>query len=158
MRRAGSGRAARQRGSVLILVPALVLVLLVLGAICIDSATEWLGHRSLEDFATSAADQAASAALDKGAFYGDGQPGGQVIIDAQDAAAVVAQVREVSSAGGLTITATTVMLSPDGQTVTVLATGTVPDIFGPAVGGRSRVTLTARASATLEEVRVGRPG
>ena len=147
-----------QDGSALVLVPVLLLVLLVLGAICVNSATEWLGHRALKDFATSAADQAASAALDKSAFYGDGQAGGHLVINAQEAGAVVDQVRAVSSSGGLTISAATVVVSQDGDTVTVVATGTVRDVFGPAVGGRPRVTLTARASATLEEVRVGRPG
>jgi hypothetical protein len=158
MRGVVGARTEGERGSALVLVPVLVLVLLVLGAICVNSATEWLGHRALEDFATSAADQAASAALDKSAFYGDGKAGGHLVINAQQAEAVVDQVRGVSSTGGLTISGATVIVSQNGDTVTVLATGTVRDVFGPAVGGRPRVTLTARASASLEEVRVGRAG
>jgi len=133
------------------LVPALVVVLLVLGAIAVDSAGSWLGHRRLVDFAASAADTAANQALDRSAFYG---AAGTLRIDPAAAQAVVDRLRAAQNGGGLEITTAVATVSPDGRSVTVSATGVVHHIFAGSVGGHSRSMVRAEASAVLEEVQV----
>lgn len=140
-----------QRGSVLMLMPALVLVLLMLGAISVDSAIAYLGHRELQDFTASVADQAANAALDKPAFYG----GGTVRID-EAAAQQVARAAWLArtGSGGLTISGVRVTFDPDDGRVTVTATGTVHEVFG-VVFRHPEVTVQAASTASVVQVRVG---
>jgi uncharacterized membrane protein len=141
-----------ERGSALILMPAVVIVLLILGAIAVDSSIAYLGHRQLQDFTASVADQAAAGALDQGSFYN----GGTLRLDPSLVGGIVQQAWTAQNgSGGLTITSVTPAYSPDDRTVTITATGTVHDVFGPAVSTHSIVRLTARSSATVEEVRRG---
>lgn len=135
----------------LILIPALVLVLFVLGVISVDSAVDYLGHRELQDFTASAADQAAAAALNRGAFYlGEGT----LAIRQDEADAIVEQARQTQTGGGLTIIGAHARLSDSGRTITVYATGVVQDVFAPAVGGRRSLIIAAHSSATLAQVRI----
>jgi uncharacterized membrane protein len=139
----------RERGSALILMPAVVVVMLILGAIAVDSAIAYLGHRQLEDFTASVADQAAAGALDQGSFYN----GGRVRLDPSLVGAIVRQAWSAQNgSGGLTITSVTPSYSPDDRTVTITASGRVHDVFGPAVSSHTVVDLVARSSATVEEV------
>jgi hypothetical protein len=147
----GVKRAARQRGSVLILVPALVLVLLVLGAIAVDSSIAYLGRRQLADFTASAADRAAAVALDKPSFYG----AGAVRIDPDMAQRVVADAEAVARSSGLDITAVTVTVVAGGEAVTVAATARVRTVFGIAVGGRRSFSVRAVATTDITEVASG---
>ena len=149
--RCGPSSWRRDGGSALILMPAAVLVLLVLGAISVDSAVEYLGHRQLVDFTASAADDAAAKALDRSSFYGHA---GLVRIDPDAAQAVVDQVRVAAGGGGVEITDAEAEVSPGGDEVTVTATGTVHGVFGPAVGGQRTVTIRARSVAHVQEVEV----
>ncbi|HVM64174.1 MAG TPA: hypothetical protein VMU14_04880 [Acidimicrobiales bacterium] len=145
-------RASRaSRGSVLILVPALVLVLLVLGAIAVDASIAYLGRRQLADFTASAADRAAAGALDKGSFYAVGA----VRIDPAAAARIVDDAEAVARRGGLTITSVVVTVAPSGQSLTVSATATVRTVFGIAVGGRSSFTVRAATTSDITEVARG---
>ncbi len=137
-----------QRGSVLILVPALVLVLLVLGAIAVDASIAYLGRRQLADFTASAADRAAASALDKASFYGTGA----VRIDAAEAQQVVSDAETLARRGGLDITAVTVSVTPTGDAVTVSATAKVETVFGVAVGGRRTFTVRATTTTDIAEV------
>ena len=60
----------------LILLPAAVLVLLILGGICVDFSVAYLAKRQLEDAATAAVNDAAGAGLNEARLRtGDGQPG-----------------------------------------------------------------------------------
>ena len=136
------------RGSVLILVPAFVLVLLALGAIAVDSSIAYLGRRQLADFTASAADRAAAGALDKPSFYGSGA----VRIDAVTAQQVVADAEAVARRGGLDITTVTVMVAPAGTSVTVTAAARVRTVFGIAVGGRTSFTVRAATTTDIDEV------
>jgi Flp pilus assembly protein TadG len=148
--------ARHEHGSVLILVPALVLVLIILGAIAVDSAIAYLGHRELQDFTASLAQQVASATLSQPAFYDNG---GAIQIDQSQAAAIIAQaVQAEDGSGGLTHLTVAPASYPNPQTVVIEATATVDNVFAPAVGGHRTVTVTAEASAHIAEVRVGPPG
>jgi uncharacterized membrane protein len=146
-------RPRRERGSVLILVPALVLVVLILGAIAVDSAVAYLGHRELQDFSTSVAQQVATATLSQASFY---ENGGAVEIDETKAAAIISQAVQAQNAtGGLTHLTVAPPTFPDPQTVVIRATATVDNVFAPAVGGHATTTITAEASAHVTEVRIG---
>ena len=59
----------RQRGSVLLLFPAAVLIVLVLSAITVDSSIAFLAQRELANATAAAANDAASRAVDGQAFY-----------------------------------------------------------------------------------------
>jgi Flp pilus assembly protein TadG len=63
--------AERQRGSVLLLFPAAVLVVLVLAAVTVDSSIAFLAQRELANATAAAANDAATRALDTQAFYRD---------------------------------------------------------------------------------------
>jgi hypothetical protein len=142
-----------ERGSVLILVPALVLVMLILGAIAVDSAVAYLGHRELQDFTASVAQQVATATLSQPAFY---QNGGTVEIDQSKVAAIIDQaVRAQDGTGGLSHLTVAPPTFPDPGTVVIRATATVRNVFAPAVGGHPTVAITAEASAHVTEVRIG---
>jgi len=133
----------------LILMPAVVLVLLILGALAVDSSIAYLGHRRLQAFAADVADQAAAVALDRGTFY----TGGVLKLDPALVDPVVRQAWAAENGtGGLTITSVTPSYSADDRTVTITATGTVHDVFGPAIGSHPTVTVSATASATVEEI------
>lgn len=57
--------ARRERGSVLLLVPAGVLIVLVLACIAVDYGVAFLGEREVASLATAAANNAATAAVDE---------------------------------------------------------------------------------------------
>lgn len=137
-----------ERGSVLILVPATVLVLLVLGAIAVDSSVAYLARRQLADFTASAADRAAAAALDKPAFYSSGQ----LRIDPNAAQLVVAAAESAARRDGLDITSVNVSVGPTGRSVTVAASATARTVFGLAVGGRRVFTVRASTTTDVTEV------
>src|SRR4051812_17616384 len=63
----------RQRGSVLMLFPAGVLVLMVLAAITVDFSIAFLGERELAHATASAANDAAIEGLSNAAFYREGK-------------------------------------------------------------------------------------
>ncbi|MGH9095498.1 MAG: hypothetical protein ACRDXE_10090, partial [Acidimicrobiales bacterium] len=61
------------RGSALMLVPAGFLVLMLLGAMAVDSGATYLGQRQLADALAGAANDAAGAALSDRSFYVQGR-------------------------------------------------------------------------------------
>jgi hypothetical protein len=132
------------------LMPAAVLVVLILGAIAVDSAVAYMGHRELQDFTTSVADQAANASLDKAAFYGSGA----VRLDEQNATQLAdAAWQARNGSGGLTISDVRVSFGAGDRTLTVTATGTIHEVFG-AVFRHDAVTLRASSTATIVQDRV----
>ncbi|MHB8464305.1 MAG: hypothetical protein ACYDH6_18325 [Acidimicrobiales bacterium] len=134
-----------ERGSILILVPALLLVLMALGVIAVDSAAEYLAHRELTDFTAGAADDVVAASLDHPAFYR-----GSLRLQPQAAQTAVDSLRGSSSTGAMEITEAVASVSPAGDVVTVRATATVRDVFGT----RRAVVIHAASTARVREVRV----
>ena len=131
------------RGSALLLAPAGVLVLLVLGAIAADSAVVLLAERELAGAAAAAANDAASAAIDDAAFYG----GGNLRLDAGRAERVAAAAVAARAPSGVRVDAVTVRVV--GRQVCVAVRGTTRHWFAPAVPGANRTTaVQARAVAT----------
>ncbi|GAC1589825.1 MAG: hypothetical protein NVS3B21_06810 [Acidimicrobiales bacterium] len=141
-----------QTGSALILFPAVVLVMLILGAICVDSASAYLAKRALLDEATAIADDAAARGLDRASFYATPP----VLRIDPDRARSIAADRLVSEAhdGGIEITAARVEVSSDGRSVTVAAEGRARRVFAPITAGGRHVAVRGEATAHVQEVRV----
>ncbi len=97
--RTGRDRASGDRGSVLALVPAALLVLLVLAAIAVDSASEYLARRELAAAADAAANDAATFGLDEARF----RETGEFVLDPARANEAVAAERSRCAAAGSSI-------------------------------------------------------
>lgn len=134
----------RERGSALMLMPAAVLVLMILGAIAVDSARLYLAQRELSDAAAAAANDAAGAALADSAFY---RAGGQLSIDPGHAARVVQAAVSARAPSGLALDTPEVQVA--GRQVCVVLRARVDPLFARAIPGAAQVrTVTARAAAT----------
>ena len=128
------------------LMPAAVLVLLVLGAIAVDSAVVFLAQRELVNAAAAAANDAAAEALDDAALY----QRGAVAVDPARAALVAAQALAARAPAGVVLTGPPLVRVRAGQ-VCVRVEGRVERVFGralPGVGGAAPVHARAAASAT----------
>jgi len=140
--RSEEGRS--EKGSALMLMPAAVLIVVVLGALVVDNATVWLGQRELGTAAAAAATDAASAVYDP-AFY----QSGQVVLDPARAVTVALRSVAAQDLSGVQLTgAPTVEVQ--GRQVCVTLTGVVRPILGRAIPGfgESR-SVHARAVATV---------
>ena len=136
---------ARERGSVLMLMPAAVLVLLVLGAIAVDSAVVFLAQRELSNAAAGAANDAATRAIDEASFYGEGV----VVLDADTARRVAEQALRVRVPRYVEDARVDVAVASGEPTVTVRIDADVEYIFAKALPGvRHRAHVRATASAT----------
>lgn len=134
-----------QSGSVLLLVPAAVLVLVVLGAIAVDFSLAFLGQRELTGAAAAAANDAAAAAVSDAAFYGSSE--GPLVLDTGRAEAVAAQSVGRRRSGGVEVTSVAVRVV--GSQVCVTVMGEVPYIFAPVVPGvPRRAVVRGRAVAS----------
>ncbi|HUR22350.1 MAG TPA: hypothetical protein VMZ73_00615 [Acidimicrobiales bacterium] len=144
----------------LLLVPAGVLVLVILGAIAVDSAIAFLGQRELSDLAAAVANDAATSALSDEHFYrGGGDAGGEhdagdIEIDplaARRLAQIAIERRAPSGLRNILVETQTV-----GSHVCVRLRGDVDHVFARAVPGAARkTTVEGRATATAVE---GEPG
>lgn len=122
----------RERGSVLLLVPAGVLVLVVLASLAVDFTVAFLGERELASLAASAANDAVTAAVDEDHL----RRTGEFRLDADEVHAVVAATLAASS--------TEVALAPPDVEVTTVGgepavrvrlTGRIRYVFAPALPG-----------------------
>jgi hypothetical protein len=140
-----SRRAPSETGSVLALVPAGFLVLVLLGAIAVDSAESYLAQQQLHDALSAAANDAATAGLDNAAFYGSG--------------ALVLNPRRVAQTVCLDLVAqddpalhsVRVWMSVDGNAVDLSGSAQIDAIFGRALPGFGRHTVRSSASAVVTE-------
>jgi Flp pilus assembly protein TadG len=136
-------RARRQRGSVLMLMPAAVLVLVVLASIAVDFAIVGMGARELHNAAAAAANDAATAALSS-----EGLRSGETWVDTAAAQRVAA--RSLAARGIVLDAPPQVSVSLDGREVTVTLRATYDYVFAPAIPGAPdefhvEATATARA-------------
>lgn len=65
-------RSSSDHGTVLMLMPAAVLVVIVLGAFAVDATLVFLGERELANLSAGIANDIAGAAIDDAAFYREG--------------------------------------------------------------------------------------
>lgn len=148
-------RRRTDAGSALLLAPAGVLVLVVLGAIAADSAVVLLAERELANAAAAAANDAATAAIDDATFYGDGR----VELDAAVAVRVARAAVEARAPEGVDVSDVDVRVG--AATVCVRISGTVPHWFAPAVPGARRTTAVeaaSTASAAQDDEELAAPG
>jgi Flp pilus assembly protein TadG len=139
----------RDDGSALMLVPAAVLVLLVLGAICVDSAVVFLAQRDLANRTAAAANDIAGLAVSDTAFYG----AGAVRLDDDRATAYTHLAFSPDQLPG-GYESWTADAETDGAQVTVVATAEVRSIFAKALpGAPATTTVRARSQATLHSSR-----
>lgn len=147
-RRAGvHGRRRRDDGSVLMLMPAAVLVIVVLGAFAVDATVAFLAEREVANLSAGLANDIAGAALDPDAFYGDGA----VRLDPARAE----QVRDLAVAAYVPQYLEDVgveQLAVVGDQVTVTVSATAPYVFSSALpGAPDGVAVSATASATARQ-------
>ena len=136
-----------ERGSVLILMPCAVLIVIILGAIAVDLAAVRLGQRDLQAAATDAANDAVTAGLDEWAF----RIGAGYRLD--PARVNTAAIRAIGAKGllGTLATAPEVTINLDGS-VSVRLRQRVPHIFGRAIPGTADDTMVkAVATAHLRQ-------
>jgi hypothetical protein len=141
-----SERRHGERGSVLLLMPASVLVLLVLGALAVDAALLLLGEREAADLSAAAANDAAVAGIDRDALYHCGT----LTLDASQANLAVQRVvlaRSSDAMNDVSAAITGVEVVDGLPRVTVTTTGTVDLIFTPAIPGFD-LTRQVRATAS----------
>ncbi len=141
----------RERGSVLMLVPAAVLVLVILGAIAVDFSVAFLGQRELTSAAAAAANDA-STAIAESRFYGGGGgaggAAGDIVVDGDRAARVVDQALAARAPRGVTIDG--VSVDPSASQVCVVLRGRVAYVFARAIPGMADgAAVQARATATV---------
>ncbi len=138
------------------MLPAAMMILIVLGAIAVDGAVAFLGHRHLADAAAAAANDAAAQAMDEPLYRATGR----FTLDPAKAlqvvrASLIAQGDPVAAGAVPNLGAGDVLITPGPDplhpvTVIVTLRSQVGFVFSKAVPGAPRVALvTARASATV---------
>jgi Flp pilus assembly protein TadG len=134
------------RGSSLMLMPAAVLVFVVLGAFCVDFGAIHLGQRELVTAAQGAANDAAAAGFDEGAFYsGDGTVTLDPALARRAATASLADNAPDARIVGFSVDVAT-------STVEIELTLAVETVFSKALpGAPDTVEVTARATSDLEQ-------
>ena len=142
-------RPTADRGTALLLLPAAIVLLTVLGALTVDGAAALLTRRQLAAIAATAANEAATAALDTHRFHLDGT----YTVDPVLARTLVeARVAAHPDPHINTASVTDVQVEPTADPaapvrVTVTLTGRAPTVFLPAVSD-TLTTITATATAT----------
>lgn len=134
-----------ERGSVLMLMPAAVLVLVALAGITVDSAIAFLGEREVSNAAHAAANDVAGL-VDEAHF----RVTGEVRIRCEDAPEVAAASFAARQPAWLRAGRVEVVAC-GGNQVAVAAAGEVDYLFSKAVpGGPDGARVTATATATAE--------
>ena len=145
------------RGSVLLLFPAGVLVVMVLAAMAVDASIAFLGERELAAAVAAAANDAATEGLSDEAFY----EGGRVELDDAEVERVAEQRVRTSvdsdRHAGLEVRATVVRASGSCEwSLRVEASATVRYLFARALPGgpdEARVDSVATSSPMQEDGR-----
>ncbi len=143
MRRRGP---AGDRGSVLALVPAAVLVLLLLAAIAVDTTTQYLARRELAAAADAAANDAVTFGLDEARF----RDTGEFVLDPARVEEAVRRGLAASASDVVDRAAIEVLPDPEAGTVTVTLRSSAHLVFSPIVpGAPHEVAVVARATADV---------
>lgn len=140
------------RGSVLMLVPAGFLVLILLGALAVDSAATYLAQRQLRDSLSAAANDAVTAGLSNTSFY----LGGTLTLDpAQTARAVCLSVTAQTDSN---LHHVHLWMAAQGAAVRLKGVATVDAVFGRAIPGFGVRRVSASTTAAAETTPGGGPG
>ncbi len=128
------------------LMPAAVLIVLLLGALAIDSAIVYLGQRQAHDVAFDAANDAAGAGVDLDAA----RTRGEIVYDPDRVEAIAAQAIAAAGIDDLEL----VSARTDGTGVVVTVRRTVRHLFVQALGNPASDVLTISARADGEVRRI----
>ena len=142
-------RLRSERGTALMLMPAGVLIVLLLGGLAVDSAVLFLGERELADLSASAANDAATAGLREEVFYTCGRL--QLDPGRAESAARQAAAARASDAVDSVALRVSVRNGLEPPEVTVTASGTVRLIFSPALPGVASVRPVEATSVAAPE-------
>ncbi len=135
-------RIKRERGSVLMLMPAGVLIVLLLGAISFDLSLVFLRQRQASSVAVDVANDLVSAAFDEQVF----RSAGTFELDPDLADRLGRSLVDSSDLGGDVVAFTVDVLGADSVRVTL--TVRVDYVFAKAIpGAADGTTVTARATA-----------
>ena len=132
----------------LMLLPAALLVLLILGAVAVDAAVAFMGQREAAALAASAAGDGIVAAADADAFYTDE---GALVLDPERLQAAAEAVVADTQSSALEVTGVEATCEDtDGLEVTVRVDGVVGVVFSPAVGDLDQWEVTAASTMTAD--------
>lgn len=135
-------RRRESEGSVLMLMPAGVLVVLLLGAIAFDLSLVFLRQRQASSLAADVANDVVTAALDEEAFRSDGR----FRLDPGRATRLVEAWVAASDLAPLVVEVDVQVLAPDAVEVVVVLQ--VHYVFARAIpGAADGTTVEARAAA-----------
>lgn len=134
---------SRDRGSVLVLVPVGLLVLIILAALAVDSAVAYLGQQQLHDALSAAANDAVTRGLNQGSFYGEGVVG---LDSATVGQAICLSVLAQDDTG---LHHLHLWMSVDAQSIHVEGTAVVDAVFGRAIPGFGTRTVRSSADAVV---------
>jgi len=129
----------------LMLMPAAVLIVLLLGAIAVDSAIVYLGQRQAYNVAFDAANDAAGAGIDAEVA----RETGEIVYDPTRVASIAAEAVEAASISDLRLVSTSI----DGDDVVVTVEIDIDHLFVQAFGrdGSEPIRMTARAGGQTRE-------
>ncbi|MGH9122823.1 MAG: hypothetical protein ACRDYC_12920 [Acidimicrobiales bacterium] len=130
-------------GSALVLVPVGFLVLILLGAMAVDSGVAYLAQRQLSNALTAAANDASAAALSASSFY----EGGQVVVDASRAEQVVCE--DMAAQGVNDLHDEALQMAVAGDEVRLRGTAVVDAVFGAVVPGFSNRQVSAEVTGVV---------
>lgn len=140
------------RGSVLLLMPTAVLVVVVLGALAVDMSIVHLGEREAVAAASAAVNDAVTHGLDDDGFYA----AGRYALDPAEVERVVrtSLAAQEQSGHGLHLVGRPRLTDADGdgapETVSITVAGRVDYVFASGIPGAAdtaRVEATATATA-----------
>jgi hypothetical protein len=139
----------RERGSVLLLVPAGVLIVLVLASIAVDFALAFMGEREVASLASHAANDAVAAALDEEHLRATGD----YRLDPDLVRRVVEATIDASSTEVDLEPPVVEIVDVDGEpAVRVTLTGHVDYLFAPSLpGGPEGTDVDASATAVARQ-------
>lgn len=137
-------RRADERGSVLMLVPAGVLIVFVLASIAVDMSLVHLRKRQAFDLASAAANDAATAGADQAALRS-----GSYVIEPGSARTVVADVVGASELAPLLAAPPSVTVTAEGVSVEI--TLEADYIFAGVVPGAPDGTVVAASATAVAE-------
>jgi hypothetical protein len=144
------------RGTTLLLFPAAVLIMMMLGAIAVDLGEVQLAHRQLIREVGTAADDAADRLDVAGLRDSSAESGSQddrlERLDPDAARATALADLAAADLPGRAVGAPTITIGPAPGTVTVSVTRDIPHIFGRAVPGvPDAQRITVRLSGRLRQ-------
>ena len=137
-------RSPDERGSVLMLVPAGVLIVFVLASIAVDMSLVHLRKRQAFDLASAAANDAATAGADQAALRS-----GSYVIEPGSARTVVADVVGASELAPLLAAPPSVTVTAEGVSVEI--TLEADYIFAGVVPGAPDGTVVAASATAVAE-------